>query len=257
MLDVLRQKCSFKGIPIPTLADIEQHRDELAALWQGMLNHQLPSLPPYESFWAELPAFFQWLAGGAAPIVPAAYMVGAGETVLRERVLRFPLSGSAQSSIEVIRFAAANRLLVELDYDRSTRRIEPYSLRQTKDGNIVLHAFNVEKDEHRSYRVDRITGARVTNQTFVPRYEVELASHGPVRVAPTAARPAGGLPRIGASPRKAPARSKITTGPTYIYQCPYCQKKFRRERMDPHLNPHKNEWGGQCSGRTGYFVEMR
>ena len=188
MLDVLRHKCDFKGIGVPVMADLEPHRGELESLWTHMLNHQLPSLPPYEAFWAELPAFFDWLAGGATPQVPAAYAIGAGESVLRERLLRLPVSGSAQAMIEVIRFAAANRLLVELDYGGSTRRIEPYSLRRTRDGAVVLHAFNADKDEHRSYRVDRMAGARVTAQTFAPRYEIELTPTGPVRIAPSAAR---------------------------------------------------------------------
>jgi predicted nucleotidyltransferase component of viral defense system len=57
MLDVLRQKCEFKGIAVPQLVDLEQHRSELNSLWDSMLSHQLPSLPPYEAFWNELPAF--------------------------------------------------------------------------------------------------------------------------------------------------------------------------------------------------------
>jgi hypothetical protein len=59
-----------------------------------------------------------------APVVPASYAVGAGETVLREQTFRLPISGAAQSFIEIIRFAAASRLCVELDYQGSTRRIE-------------------------------------------------------------------------------------------------------------------------------------
>ncbi|MDR2000488.1 MAG: nucleotidyl transferase AbiEii/AbiGii toxin family protein [Zoogloeaceae bacterium] len=180
MLDVLRQKCEFKGIAVPALADLEQHRSELESLWQHMLAHQLPTLPPYESFWNQLPAFFNWLQSGIEPELPAAYVVAEGEVVLRQRDLRLPVSGQAQSFIEIIRFAAGNLLLVELDYEGSTRRIEPYSLRRTKAGNIVLHAFDVDKNDHRSYRVDRIQGARVTNATFTPRYAVELRPQGPV-----------------------------------------------------------------------------
>ncbi len=102
--------------------------------------------------------------------------------VIRERTVQLPLSGPAQSYIEIIRFAAANRLCVDLDYLRSTRRIEPYSLRRTQDGNIILHAWNVDANEHRSYRVDRIEGARTTDRIFTPRYAVELTPEGPVRV---------------------------------------------------------------------------
>lgn len=264
MLDVLGQKCAFKGIDVPVLADLEPHRVELAGLWQNMLAHQLPTLPPYESFWDELPAFFDWLQSGIEPVIPAAYAVGAGEVVLRQRDLRLPVSGQAQAIIEIIRFAAGNRLLVELDYQGSTRRIEPYSLRRTQDGNIVLHAHNVDQNEHRSYRVDRMQGARVTNTAFTPRHAVELSPQGPVLVQSTAARPDLLAPRQQtarirtATTRRAPARPKSGFGkPVYIYQCPVCQKKFRRDRHDSHLNPHKNQWGGQCSGRTGYLVDTK
>lgn len=263
MLDVLQQKCEFKGITVPVLADLEQHRSELESLWQNMLAHQLPTLPPYESFWNELPAFFDWLAGEVAPVVPAAYVVGAGETVLRQRDLRLPVSGPVQSMIEIIRFAAGNRLLVELDYQGSTRRIEPYSLRQTQDGNIILHSWNTDKNEHRSYRVDRIQGARVTNSAFTPRYAVELSPQGPVLVGQSTARPQAYVPRVPQirtrrTTTRTASRSKAVFGkPVHIYQCPYCNKKFRKSSFDSKLNPHKNEWGGQCSGRTGYFVETK
>jgi predicted nucleotidyltransferase component of viral defense system len=261
LLDVLRQKCAFKGIDLPVLADLEPHRGELQSLWQHMLAHQLPSLPPYESFWDELPAFFDWLSGGIAPANPAAYAVSPGEVVLRHRDLRLPLSGASQSVIEIIRFAAGNHLLVELDYQGSTRHIEPYSLRRTQDGNLVLHAWNTEKNEHRSYRVDRIQGARVTSRTFTPRYAVELRPQGPLMVQPSAGNPRPSVPRMPSTPhgatRTAPHRGTPSGRPVHIYQCPLCNKKFRRESYDGHLNPHKNEWGRPCPGRTGFYVETR
>lgn len=261
MLDVLGQKCAFKGIGIPVLADLEPHRGELQGLWENMLNHQLPSLPPYEAFWDELPAFFEWLTGGAAPVVPAAYALGAGETVLRARHLNLRLPAAAQSIIEVIRFAAGNRLLVELDYQGSTRRIEPYSLRRTQDGNILLHAFNTDKGEHRSYRVDRMIAARVTNQTFAPRYEIELAPQGPVSIAPSATRSAATAQARMRQKRPAAQAKRAAARPfgqvTYVYECPMCNKKFRRNRMDSHLNAHKNDMGWPCHGTVGYLVDTK
>ncbi len=167
-----------------------------------MLGHQLPALPPVESFWGALPEFFAWLETGMAPARPAAYRMAAGETVLRERTFRLPVSEPAQSHLEIIRFAATNRLCVDLDYQASTRRIEPYSLRRTRDGNIVLHAFNTDKAAHCSYRVDRIAGARITSQTFVPRYAVELSPQGPVSVPPTA-RQSGSSGAVRAPRRRA------------------------------------------------------
>ena len=184
LLNVLRQKCEFKGIAVPRIGDFDAHRADLEGSWANMLAHQLPDLPPVESFWKVLPEFFAWLTGTREPALVAAYAMAPGETVIRERTLRLPLTRRVQPNMEVIRFAAANRLCVELDYmdvngRRSARIIEPYSLRRTRDDNIVLHAWNILRDQHRCYRVDRIQGARTTNKTFSPRYAVELTPSGP------------------------------------------------------------------------------
>ena len=61
--------------------------------------------------------------------------MGVGETLIRERVLDLPAHIRGLRFVETIRFAAANRLLVEIDYrdrrgNRSIRAIEPYSLRR-------------------------------------------------------------------------------------------------------------------------------
>ena len=111
-------------------------------------GHQLPALPPVDAFWSVIPEFFLWLEGSRAPAIPAAYVTAVGETVIRERTLRLPLRAGSQSALEIIRFAAANRLCVDLAYDGSTRRIEPYSLRRTHDDNIILHAWSIEKNSH-------------------------------------------------------------------------------------------------------------
>jgi hypothetical protein len=227
-----------------------------------MLRHQLPSLPDLDAFWAALPEFFAWLAGGQAPIVPAAYRGGSGERIIRDRVLSLPVSTERQSYIEVIRFAAANRLLVDIRYrdaegNRSTRTVEPYSLAETTAGDILLHTHDRTRNAHGSLRIDRIEGATVTNQSFVPRYAIELSPQGPVRVTPAPYKEQPRLSRpITALPR-ATQRRATTGGLTYVFQCPVCQKKFNRKTNDPKLNAHKNDWGGQCSGRRGYLVTTR
>ncbi|SPH17917.1 hypothetical protein DEA8626_01445 [Defluviimonas aquaemixtae] len=271
LLDVLRQKCEFKGIQVPKLGDLAAHRGDLVGAWGQMLEHQLPSLPPVESFWDALPAFFDWLLGGAAAPAPAAYQLGRGETVIRERTLRIPVGGRAQSHLEVIRFAAANRLCVELDYmdergRRRSRLIEPYSLRRTSENNIILHAWNIDSDGHRSYRVDRIQGARTTNQTFAPRYDVELTPSGPVSIPQIERRSGdsagGGWGATPVRPARAPRRAVRTTssfssGPTYVYQCGMCGKKFNRKTMDGRLNKHKAPGGFPCGGRMGFLVDTK
>lgn len=187
LLDVLRKKCAFKNIAVPRFADLESHRADLAAGWKNMLAHQLPALLPLDTFWNELPQFFARLEGGEESATPLPYALSAGDVVLRERQIRLRVSTAAQSAIEAIRFAGFNRLCVEIDYRNeqgvsSTGLAEPYSLRLTSEGNVLLHVHDLRKDQHRTFRVDRIQGARITDRIFVPRYEIELTPEGPARV---------------------------------------------------------------------------
>ena len=185
LLDVLQQKCEHRNLAVPTPEELETHKGVLEGSWQPMLGHQLQALPPAESFWEVLPEFFAWLQTGVTPAEPAAYQMAAGETLLTERTLHLPVPGRAQSYLEVIRFAATNRLCVDLQYQGSVRRIEPYSLRRTRDGNIVLHATRASDGAHRSYRIDRIQGAQATRQGFIPRFAVELGPQSPSIIPPT------------------------------------------------------------------------
>ena len=72
--DVLKQKCAHRGIPVPTFAELEIHRDDLGGSWQSMLTHQLQALPPVESFWSALPDFFDWLETGVVPTCLPAHL---------------------------------------------------------------------------------------------------------------------------------------------------------------------------------------
>jgi len=202
---------------VPTLARLADAAGELLADWQGMLGHQLPALPPFESFWAALPEFFGWLESSAERPAPVAAPIGAGEQVVRPPAGFLRHQGLAGSSfLELVRFAGANRLCVDLDYGGSSRRIEPYSLRRTPDGNIVLYAVRVDNEEPRSYRADRIQGVRVTDVPFVPRYTVEL-SPADLGIPPTArggVGPRRSSPSVGV--RRSPRASWPSGGPRYI-----------------------------------------
>ena len=192
VLSVLGQKCTFKGISVPTLPALAGATDELVSDWQAMLGHQLPALPPFDSFWSALPDFFAWLEGTAVPVIPPDLAIEAGDEILRPEVGALRRQGIAGSSyLEVIRFAAANRLCVDLGYEGSSRRIEPYSLRRSKAGQVLLYAVRSDSQVVRCYRLDRIVSARATDQRFVPRYVVELlpANTGPIPPTKRGARP--------------------------------------------------------------------
>ena len=249
ILSLLQRKCAYKGAAVPSSAVLAAHREELEADWTAMLQNQLPQLPPFQAFWDELPAIFQWLTQAVSPPRPAAIPLAAGDVVLPSNYGRSRPASSGSGLLEIIRFAAANRMCVDLDYDGETRRIEPYSLRRTKDDNVILHAIKVSTGESRSYRVDRMQGARATSQGFVPKYAVELTPNGPMFIAPTersASTVSSGLGRT----RDATGRQ----GPTYVYQCTLCGRRFRRKTKDSSLREHKTPDGRACRGRRALYI---
>jgi predicted nucleotidyltransferase component of viral defense system len=267
LMQALQEKCAFKEIPVPTIESLRASPlvGELQVSWEQMLGHQLPELPPFDIFWNELPEVFDWLfrsfekpALGAAPAIEAidaAWHIPAMASSWRGIGVSAPM--------EVIRFAAANRLCVELDYrkesgERTRTVIEPYSLRKTMQGNLVLYGVKADTGENRSYRVDRIQGAAATRRTFQPRYLVELSETGFMGVVPTTVRSstasAFGSPKT--IPRRPPSgRPSKANGPTYIFKCSVCGKTFRRSSYDGTLNEHKNKNGQPCYGRFGTHVK--
>jgi len=157
----LHDKCAAKNIGVPTAADFTGSPllVELESEWGNMLGHQLPALPPLAPFLDELPLLFAWLDGEVEEIVASAIAYGPDE----DESWSPPPSVSTWGMgvpLETVRFAAANHLLVELAYDGRIRLIEPYSLRRTRAGNLILHAERADGSGHRSYRVERIQGLR-------------------------------------------------------------------------------------------------
>jgi predicted nucleotidyltransferase component of viral defense system len=190
VLEVLKRKCAYKNVPVPTLETVTEAEKtaDLRNDWQAMLAHQLPVLPPIDEFLASLEGVFAWLGGAEAPRlepVPALREQLEPEWVAPATITRWP--GGAP--LEQIRFAGANHLLVELFYHGSTRLIEPYALRRSKAGNLLVYAIKVQTGEVRSYRVDRIQGVRVTGTSFVPQYAIELSVALPVSTGRRGPRP--------------------------------------------------------------------
>lgn len=260
VLHVLREKCAFKGIDLPSLSALAVAEEELRADWEAMLGHQLPALPPFDAYWKTLPEFFTWILASRAPAPLAAPPITIGERVFRPAIgeLRTARTEGSQY-LETIRFAASNRLCIELTYDGSTRLIEPYSLRRTSEGNILLFAIRVADGQGRSYRLDKIRGARMTSQPFVPRFAVELSATE-VSI-PAVARQVTSFPASPSrtTPETRPARRRPSGAPgvIHIYRCSLCGKKFRRRDMDATLNPHKNGSGYPCPGRLGIYLETK
>lgn len=278
--DVLARKCAFKGIAVPTFAalDARPERQAIEVEWEQMLAHQLPVCPPFAEFWDELPQVFEWLAAGEAPkplpAIGATIPIPAGGLDAGWHAPSMGVRWGLETPIEAIRFAGANHLLVDLDYEsekgeRRHRVIEPYALRRSAAGDILLYAVRVEDNDTRSYRVDRIRGATVLQKSFRPRFAVELSPGASLHSLP--AVKGGGSVREAAFGRtlapfslaraKAPRARRPLPGPavglTYVFECPLCGKRFSRRKWDAKLNPHKNPAGLNCPSRTGIYRETK
>lgn len=178
VLAVLVEKCAHAGIETPTLESMRAtaFRSEIETEWENMLGHQLPYLPPFETFWAELDDVFAWLEGRVA--VPVLEPIPDRGDVSPWRPARYMTTWRTGAPLELIRFAGANRLKVVIDYRPERGRVgprvvEPYSLRRSLDGNLLLFVRN-DHGQLRSYRVDRIRGSSIEPETFTPRYRVEF-----------------------------------------------------------------------------------
>lgn len=262
----LSRKCEFKGIAVPTYAALTDRPERVAieVEWEQMLAHQLPACPPFDEFWQELPAVFDWLNEQAVASVLTA--IPTGRLAMDADWHPPPMVrawGAEANSLETIRFAAANRLCVQLDYtkesgERTAPVIEPYSVRRTSAGDLLLFGVKADTGESRSYRLDRIQSATVTRQAFRPRYLIELAASGPMNAPPierarSAATSSDFSRSSGArTPNRGRAKPASSSfGLTYTFACTVCGKTFKRSSYDAMLNPHKNKQGWPCPGRVG------
>ena len=91
--------------------------------------------------------------------------------------------GDDSGIARVVSQAIEDHRILEIDYYKenedefTTRRVEPYQLLNGQEGWYV-HSFDPERDATRSFRLDRIRSATVTDESFEPRPEVEPDVHG-------------------------------------------------------------------------------
>ena len=123
-----------------------------------------------------------------------------------DRLLHSGASGLG-SRLEPVRYAAVNRLLVNLGYAGRHRLIEPYSLRRSKVGNILLYGIRAKSGENRSYRTDRIQSVAVTTHPFTPRFVVEFPAAGSLPAPPSPSRRSYRSPRTTHAIRHGVCRS--------------------------------------------------
>jgi predicted nucleotidyltransferase component of viral defense system len=248
----LEEKCAAKGVAVPTAADFVDSPliTALGGDWSPMLAHQLPALPPLQGFLDELPLLFGWLDGTAEfedlPPLPL------GDDEVAWSPPPTVATWGAGVPLETVRFAATNHLCVELFYDGYWRRIEPYSLRHSRAGRLLLHAERSDGSGHRTYGVDKIQALRVTTIPFKPRHPIEFSSQGPLHAPIQSRTPLG----WGTGLWQSSTRTR-TSGPGHIYQCTRCGKEFSHRKRDATLRAHKDPYGYPCAGRHGIYLGTR
>jgi hypothetical protein len=179
---VLAKKCTHRNLPMPTfpLVEASPRRVELESEWANMLGHQIPTLPPLESFWAQLADFFEWLEGQPLASLPSLPEMEASDPTWQPPASIAPPSAwGIAVPIELIRFAGANRLLIELTYlpekgRAGTRLVEPYSFRRSQAGPLLFYGRNIDRQRISAYRFERIRDVKITTQPFTPWWRVEF-----------------------------------------------------------------------------------
>jgi len=237
--ELFRRKCQVKGLTPPSSEDllaVVRSSGELRADWEHMLAHQLPVLPPFETQLVRLAPALRWIDEGptTASVLPrlstgtATLAAPAGATYWGIGV-----------PLEVVRFAGVNRLLVEFSYHGRPRRAEPYSIRRTDAGGLVLYAWEVGSTHIKAFTVGEIRDLRVSTTPFTPRYHVEFSPAGGLSAPPMTRTSTGGAGRGGTSRRR------------YVFRCATCRRIFRHTTNDSTLRAHRSPDGWRCSSRTG------
>jgi hypothetical protein len=76
--------------------------------------------------------------------------------------------------LEQVRFAGANRLMIEFMYHGKLRLAEPYSFRRKHTGNLLLYAWERGGTTIKSFNTAEMGALRLTDVPFTPRFLVEL-----------------------------------------------------------------------------------
>ena len=158
---------------------------------------------------------------------------------------------------DIIMEAGRLQRILRLIYEGLERRVEPYALafKRRRDGvaREYFYAWDLSGGRSgqtgiKSFISEKVQSVQITEQSFTPRFPIELAKSGGYFRSPHFATPA-----FHASTPKRSA-SFSSSGIFYTVECPYCGKRFKRNKFDTRLNEHKDRYGNRCYGRVGTIV---
>ncbi|MCK5285348.1 MAG: nucleotidyl transferase AbiEii/AbiGii toxin family protein [Alphaproteobacteria bacterium] len=195
--DSLYKKFDFKKLPTPTskliISSVDQK--QLQANWDNQLKHQLQKLPSAESFYDNLEEALSWWIdeewegkelttisekdiGDTVPRIH--FPMGRGITTPQIGIGRsVDTAGINNNAMDKIRYAARNRLCVKISYHGVIRLVEPYSLRRPSTENLLLYIFELRRGDRsgggiKAFKISEIASVEITQNTFTPRYVIEL-----------------------------------------------------------------------------------
>jgi len=187
--------------------------------------------------------------------------------------VRYPDNGYAQfayfnADLRIpIMQAGRTQTLLKIIYKGEERLVEPYSLKyqQRRDGvereYFFAHKLSGGKSEPGTKRfvAEHMSFIENTDTKFIPRHQIELSKAGETPENRYLFDP--NKPMRSPSPRRIgltrTSRTSSFGQPKYIYQCNYCGKKFPKSTRDSNIRKHKDKSGYPCSGRRGYYIDMK
>ncbi|OQW34776.1 MAG: hypothetical protein A4E19_17825 [Nitrospira sp. SG-bin1] len=175
------------------------------------------------------------------------------------------------TSRNTIMEAGRLKRLLKIMYDGYERLVEPYALayKRRKDGvaQEYFYAYDLSGGRSgpgiKSFISGNVQSIKLTEQSFEPRFPIELGGTGGYFGTTPFSSQTSRTSAVDSSSRRRQSSSsfrssrKKTASPlglTYTVQCPYCNKRFKRDRIDTKLNEHKDHYGNRCYGRIGFIV---
>lgn len=146
--------------------------------------------------------------------------------------------------------------ILHIVYDGWVRKVEPYSLvyKRRKDGiaREYFYAWDLSGGRSgqkgiKSFIAEKLQSVSMTEESFNPRFPIELTKSGGYFSKPFSTQGARTV-----HPNQLTRRNPFQF--SYTIECPYCSKKFNREKYNTQLNDHKDRYGNPCPGRLGTIV---
>ena len=212
---------------------------------------ELP-LEPFRGFWRQFIACpaRSWFSFDAAK----KHLLGLIDTMIPGRAVHERSPVFFPSALRNPIMAAAESLtLLRMGYDGLVRLVEPYSLefkvRKRGTASEYLSAYDTTGGHssgpgRKWFLPGKVESMENTDLTFEPRFEIELRKAGGSEI----------TSRFEGRPRKRVWSTGWARRAEYIFECPYCFRRFKHKGTSAKLRRHKNQFGYPCYGRTGHRV---